>query len=206
MRERWSWIGITSAIATLVLLFAEHFLDHGRDLNPVDHWMSEYVLSGSPLAVWIMRLAFVALALSALSIAMVSRTRTIKALFLLSAAGLAAMTLLDTYPNDGVQRPKWPLTPGNAHQLLLYLAIGATLVGMAVHARRSQWPRIDRVLLLLAVCATAVQTYLVAVSQAHGQMTHFGGVTERVIVAATLVWVAKTTIRARFRPASSAGP
>lgn len=192
--NQWVWrrVGIASSLVALVLLTTEHFLGHGRDLNPVDHWLSEYVLSGSALAVWVMRIAFVGLSLAALSVAAVSKE---KLFFILASAGLVAMPFCDTYPNDGIVRPMWPLTAGNVHQLLLYAAIGSALLGIVIQNYRRRCPMPETSLLLFAAIATGVQTYLVADSQATGRMTYFGGITERIIVVAMLAWVMRSLSR-----------
>jgi hypothetical protein len=191
-----------SAAAALILLVAEHVIGHGKDLNPIDHWLSEYVLSASTPAVWLMRLAFLALATAAVSVAALSREKILKAVFGLSAVGLAAMPFLDSDPNDGRSSGmNWPLTHGNLHQLMLYLAIGSTLLGIGLRvfryaSNRNPRRRLEAAFFAVAIVATIVQFFLVAASESQHQMTRFGGVTERVIVVAMLAWVISFCCRA----------
>ncbi len=60
-------VGIIASLGACVLIGIEHVLSHGVDLNPIDHWISEYALSESLPARMIMGMAFVALATVALS-------------------------------------------------------------------------------------------------------------------------------------------
>jgi hypothetical protein len=101
------------------------------------------------------------------------------------------MAFFDTYPNDSFPHPwRWPLTYGNIHQLLLYGAIGATLCGIGLRIfvldRTRAANKIGALLFWLAVIATLVQAALVI---AQPTATRFGGITERIIVVATLLWV-----------------
>jgi hypothetical protein len=187
----WSKVGIGAAAVASLALLIEHVIPHAIDLNPVHHWLSEYVLSGSVAARIIMRVAFFALAICAFSVAMLARPRISKSLFTLSSLGLAAMPFLDTDPNDGRSYHfSWPLTAGNLHQLSLYVAIGATLFGIGLSVYRQHRRKRGELLLLgVAVLATIVQAILIATSHAAGEMTRFGGITERIIVGAMLAWV-----------------
>jgi len=195
MRDATSWrrIGKAAALLAFLLLLTEHFLPHGIDLNPRDHWLSEYVLSGSTLARWLMRAAFLALAATAFSVGMTLPSRVPRGLFWIASLGLASMTFFDSDPNDGRSyRIFWPPTAGNLHQIALYLAIGATLAGMVFCWRLRGSRRsiiVQRSSLIVAACATVIQTILVAISQAHHAMTSYGGITERIVVLAMVIWV-----------------
>lgn len=171
-----------------MLLIAEHFIDHGSGLVPAEHhWLSEYVLSLSPAGRALMHAAFVALAASALSVAILSREKMQRALFAISAAGLAAMTFFDTDPNSPIHPTNWPTLHGVVHQGCLYVAMSAGLVGMGLHLFREDRSRGGAAILSVAGIATIIQTALVA--QTQGKMTLYGGLTERIIVCAVLVWV-----------------
>jgi hypothetical protein len=180
------------AIASLVVLFLEHFIDHGRNLNGIDHWLSEYVLSDSAPARWLMRAAFVLLAGSALGVSFASSRLWPRLLFGLSGLGLGAMALFNSDPNDGLHTSMaWPLTAGNVHQILLYVAIGGALLGMLSSAirRNESGSKLEWPLVGTAIGATLLQTWLVSLSTQRHEMTRFGGITERIIVAAVLLWV-----------------
>ncbi|HTQ08684.1 MAG TPA: DUF998 domain-containing protein [Fimbriimonadaceae bacterium] len=184
---RWRRLAKVAALAVILILVAEHFLPHGVDLNPVDHWLSEYALSRLAFARWLIRVAFAALATVAVVVAQSAKSRLSRWAFLTSAAGLASMILFDTDPNDG--RPirfLWPPTAGNLHQIALYVAIGGALSGMVLAWRNAS--ALQRLCLSVSAVATAVQVCLVAVSQACHEMTHFGGITERLVVLAMLAW------------------
>ncbi|HWA84108.1 MAG TPA: DUF998 domain-containing protein [Fimbriimonadaceae bacterium] len=184
----WPATGILASLVALALLAGEHFLDHGKALLPFEHhWLSEYVLSASPIGQAMMRLAFVALGAAAASVAALSNGRTQTGLFAICATGLAAMALFDTDPNLPVHPEQWPTFHGLVHQGCLYVAMSAGLVAMALPSVRPGRNIVDLSLLGMAGLATAIQTVLVAESQ--GKMTLYGGITERIIVAATLLWV-----------------
>lgn len=195
MDSAWRRAAQISATVSLALLLAEHFLPHGLDLNPVDHWLSEYALSHSSIARGSMIFTFAALAATAFSVSMISRWWVQRGFFLLSSVALAAMMFFNTDPNDGrIFRILLPPTPGNWHQIALYVAIGATLLGMAAAelrgdrgSRSDGWKR--QSLLGVAVVATGIQTGLVAWSVSERTMTRYGGITERIVVSATLAWV-----------------
>lgn len=194
-QSTWRKVGIVAAFLSLALLLIEHFIPHGIDLDPVNHWLSEYVLSHSVAAIWLMKAAFLSLAVSALAVAMIAPDRRGRLLFLVASFGLAVMPILDTNPNDGLsQGMKWPPTPGNLHQLALYLAIGAALLGMGLSRARGARRMRPSFLFGVAILATAAQTGLVAASHAVHQATRFGGVTERTIVVAMLCWVIATCV------------
>ncbi|HVT11456.1 MAG TPA: DUF998 domain-containing protein [Fimbriimonadaceae bacterium] len=181
----WRRTGVLASLLALALLAAEHFVDHGRALQPFEHhWLSEYVLSMSPAGRSMMRLAFVALSTAAASAAFLSIGKASKILFGLCATGLLAMAFFDTDPNLPVHPQGWPTLHGAVHQGCLYIAMSAGLVAMALNSKRHL---ADLRLIGAAGVATAIQTVLVAGSQ--GKMTLYGGVTERIIVAATLLWV-----------------
>ena len=188
--DGWRKCALAGAIAVFVILVIEHLLPHGMDLNARDHWLSEYVLSHSITARWLMRFAFLALGVTAISVSMTFRERAPRALFQIASLALAAMSILDTDPNDGRPfRMSWPPTHGNLHQVALYIAIGATLAGMAFALGRLRPSSGQGFLLIVAIGATMIQALLVTISQVQGGMTHFGGVTERIVVGAMLLWV-----------------
>ena len=203
----WTRIGIFSACAAFLLLLVLHFIPHGKDLNPVDHWLSEYVLSDSLPARILMRLAFLMLALAALSVAVLVNGGLVRWLFLLSTLGLALMPFADTYANNGYRYDlNWPYEAGEWHQIGLYAAIGAALLGIALHVFRSRNSTSSEAALLgAAVSATIVQIFVVAVGTSKlvyasagslpGPIVTFGGVTERVIVVTMLAWVISFCLR-----------
>ena len=190
--------------ATIALLLPLHFMEHGRDLNPVDHWLSEYVLSRSAFSQALMHLAFMTLGLAALSVAMsvlhtrpakgpnwIQRADTFaKSLFFISAVGLAGMTFFDT---DANVEPIVKSMHGNVHQILLDVAIGATLLGIVwVLSTRTQprtRVRYESGFVGAAISATLVQACLVLPAELGHRASQFGGITERIIVIATLGWV-----------------
>lgn len=170
------------------MLIAEHLIDHGSGLVPVQHhWLSEYVLSQSVAGRVLMRTSFVALAASSLSVAMLSRERIQRALFAVSAAGLAAMTFFDTDPNLPIHPAIWPTLHGIVHQVCLYAAMSAGLLGIGLHIFRRDKSWSGPAIFSVAILATIVQTVLVAETQ--NKMTLYGGLSERVVVAAVIVWV-----------------
>lgn len=186
-------VSVWSAGVTASILALLHILPHGSDLNGAHHWLSEYVLSQNPSAVWLMKFAFVGLALTAFGVAWRTSVRSSRGLFVTAALALGAMTFFDSDPNDGRHLGmSWPLSAGNIHQLLLYVAIGGTLLGMVIETRRSSliqsrlwmW-----VAVALAIFATAAQTMLVWQSHERLSMTYYGGITERLVVGAMLIWV-----------------
>jgi hypothetical protein len=196
----WRKLAFAGVVLTCLLLLTEHFLPHGRDLNPVNHWLSEYVLSDSFYGRWLMHIAFFTLAFSALSTSILVALQSTagiarigSGLLMVSAAGLAGMSFFNTDPNDGrVHDMQWPLSPGSAHLLLLYVAIGAAFVGIGTQVCQHRPRKLliyERALLGLAVGAMAVQAYLVVVSHAAARMTTLGGITERITVLALLAWV-----------------
>jgi hypothetical protein len=186
-----SKLATACAILSLLVLFLEHFIDHGRNLNGIDHWLSEYVLSESAPARWLMWAAFMLLAGSALGVSLASSRLWPRLLFGLSALGLGVMAFFESDPNDGLHTSmSWPPTAGNVHQILLYLAIGGALLGMLSSATgRRAGSRLEWALVGAAICATLIQTWLVAISTQRHEMTRFGGITERIIVVAVLLWV-----------------
>jgi hypothetical protein len=187
----WSRVALWSAVAAIFALTGEHFIEHGRDLNAIHHWLSEYVLSGSGLARWLMRAVFLFLGLSALGVSMCSNGRAQRFLFASAGSALGLMMFFDSDPNDGIHTGmSWPLTPGNVHQVLLYTAIGGALLGMlsSTMMRRGS-SRVESALTLIAIGTTAIQAVFVAMSIANHEMTRFGGLTERVVLLAVLAWV-----------------
>lgn len=208
----WRRFGIFAACAAFLLLLVLHFIPHGKDLNPVDHWLSEYVLSDSLPARILMRIAFFMLALAALSVAVQVNGALVRWLFLLSTLGLATMPFADTYANNGFRYDiAWPYEAGEWHQIGLYAAIGATILGIALHVFRSRHStRLEAALLGAAVSATVIQIFVVAVGTSKlvyplagnhpGPIVTFGGVTERVIVAAMLAWVISFCLRSAEVP------
>jgi hypothetical protein len=195
----WARSAIAAACVAFAFLCVEHVLPHGPNLIPPEHhWLSEYVLSSAPGAASIMRIAFVALATTAWLVSRLQTRGLGRAVFVLGSLGLGAMTFFDTDPIDGKRYGfQWPLTHGNMHQLLLYVAMGAVLAGIALTARHDSGSgkrrHFEMFLLGLAVLATVVQTVLVTISR--DTMTYFGGLTERVIVVATLAWVVSFSLR-----------
>lgn len=201
----WRKIGIAGAVLAFAILLLEHFISHGKDLNPVDYWISEYVLSNSPTARILMHAGFVLLALSAFAVAVdfrVERTsrhinwiRLEKICFFTAALGLLLMTFCNTDPNDGRGYAiVWPPTIGNWHQIFLYAGMGGALSGMAlwvcwVDTSSDRRSRFEAALLGAAICSTIVQMFLVASSDATKTMTRFGGVTERIVLVCSLAWV-----------------
>jgi hypothetical protein len=188
MMQLWKF---AAPLATLAILLVEHFLPHGKDLNPVHHWLSEYVLSDSPLGVALMHAAFVGLAATAVAVMTLPVSRGNRALFGIGGAALFGMTFFDTEPNGiPITHMTWPPTPSQVHKLLLYVALATVLLGMALHSHDQTKPKRSPMLALfgIAAVATAVQTYLIAVSKSQEQPTQFGGITERVVVLATLAW------------------
>src|SRR5689334_136089 len=116
---RWLRVaGLIGAGSAFGLLGVEHFLPQSGNLLPVeDHWLSEYVLSSSPTAALLMKLAFLALGMTAACVGLLQREAWDKGLFLIGGIGLATMAFCDTYPNDGGKYPmQWPPTAGNWHQ------------------------------------------------------------------------------------------
>lgn len=201
MQVFWRRVGTGSAIAALALLGLEHLVNAAAShLDPVHHWLSEYVLSPSPAARYMMFAAFILLGCAAASVAALSQHLAPKALFAVSSASLVAMAFFNTDPNDGKDYPfRWPLSAGNVHQLLLYAAIGATIAGMALQtiwladpARRRRLLELS--LLAVTIAATAIQVGLVARSLPG--KTYYGGVTERIVVVAMLGWVLSYCARA----------
>ena len=81
----------------------------------------------------------------------------------------------------------------------LFVAMGASLAGIFLSIRSEHSlgniRRLEVGCLAVALIASAVQ--LVLVWQSRDQMTLYGGVTERIVVAATLAWVVAFCLRPR---------
>src|ERR1044072_6255794 len=113
---------LSSALAPILAVLTLLFLPHGRDLNPVHHWLSEYVLSHNSAAIWLMRRSFAVLGLTAWTVGFRATTRVGRFTFGLAGAALVSMIFLEWAPNDGKHLAMArPLLPGSIHPLLLYI-------------------------------------------------------------------------------------
>ncbi|MFN8139180.1 MAG: DUF998 domain-containing protein [Fimbriimonadales bacterium] len=202
-RFNWSGLGVAAVVAATASLLTCHIADGGRQFSPVHNWLSEFVLSNNPYVEFPMRAAFVFIGLAAFSVAMLSRDRLIIVLFLVSAVGLVLMMPNDTDPNDGRHYDfHWPLTPGNVHQICLTVAIGATIIGMALatfwreKASASRY-MFEAALLAVLILATVIQFIVVLQGYRNFAPVQYGGFTERVIVLATFGWVISYCSRAK---------
>lgn len=199
----WKRLGLVAILLTSLALLVEHVLPHGRDLNPVDHWLSEYVLSSSASAPLIMRFGFVGLALSALSVGQIHRDRVTGNLMRVAAIALAAMVALDTNSNDG-RAPwmSWPPSAANLHQVALYVTLGACVLAIARDARLTR-ARLVRFCSAFAFVAVGLQLALVTFYGSRSEMTRFGGLTERAIVVVLAVWALDNLLRRPVRSVTS---
>lgn len=192
----WRKVGIGASVVVLLSLTAEYSINLGKPgFDATDHWLSEYVLSDSTLVVLLMKASFFGLGLAALTVGKLSREWFSKMLFFFGATGLAAMAFFDTDPNDGRIYPMhFPPTPGNMHQVLLMVAMGATLLGISLRvfwfqSKQTRRSKYEAFLFGAALCSTVIQTFLSQIADTNHTMTRFGGITERIIVIATLTWV-----------------
>jgi hypothetical protein len=198
----WQRVGVVAALLVLLCLIVEYIFNLGRaGFDATNHWLSEYVLSDSLWVVWFMKACFIGLGVAGYASGKRSREWHVRALFQLGAICLAAMAFLDTDPNDGRVYPmRFPPTHGNMHQLLLFVAMGATLIAIALRvflydppkARRG---KLEAVLFGAALSATSVQFFLSSIADANHVMTRFGGITERIIVVTIMAWVISFCLR-----------
>lgn len=202
-RLNWSGLGVAAVLAATASLLICHIADGGRQFSSLHNWLSEFVLSNNPYVEFPMRAAFVFIGLAAFSVAMLTRDRLITFLFVVSAVGLVLMMHNDTDPNDGRHYDfRWPLTPGNVHQICLTVAIGATIIGMALatfwrEKASSSRTNSEAALFAVLILATVTQFIVVFLGYRNFAPVQYGGLTERVIVLTTFGWVISYCTRAK---------